>query len=309
MRAKGFVGESVGSFGKAVTWIGAGVVAGVAALAGIGGALLCENALHPARRAVAARSGLETIAIRPPGGPRLVAWFLRPAAGSGGCVMILHGIGDTRAAALGLATMFLEKGYGVLLPDSRGHGDSGGDTVSYGVTEKWDVIEWTHWLQAAGCREIFGLGESMGAAILLQAAAERPAFRAVVAECPFASLRWIAEDRIVQRLSGPLTFRHMVARILVTCGFWYARSRYDLDLDAAAPARSVERLRTPVLLIQGLFDDNVSPAHARAIAASGRSVTLWLVPGAGHTAAAAADPKGFRWRVLGWFQAGAGAVP
>ena len=223
--------------------------------------------------------------------------------------MILHGIGDTRAAAFGLAPMFREKGYGVLLPDSRGHGDTGGETMSYGVTEKWDVIEWAHWLHAAGCREVFGLGESMGAAILLQAAAERPVFRAVVAECPFASLRWIAEDRIVKRLSGPLPFRHIVARILVTGGFWYARLRYQLDLDAAAPATSVERLRTPVLLIQGLSDDNVSPAHARAIAASGRSVTLWLVQGAGHTGAAAADPEGFKRRVLGWFQAAAGAAP
>ena len=309
MRRKGFVDQSMGSFGKALTWIGAGAVAAVAALAGTGGVILCENALHPGRRSVAPRSGLETVTMRPPGGPRLVAWFLRPAAGNGGCVMILHGIGDTRAAALGLAPMFLEKGYAVLLPASRGHGESGGDTVSYGVIEKWDAIEWTRWLRAAGCRDIFGLGESMGAAILLQAAAERPAFRAVVAECPFASLRWVAEDRIVQRLWGPPALGRIVARILVTGGFWYARLRYHLDLDAAAPVRSVERLHTPVLLIEGLRDNNVSPAHARAIAASGRSVTLWLVPGAGHTGAAAADPEGFKRRVLGWFQAAAGAAP
>jgi len=76
-----------------------------------------------------------------------------------------------------------------------------------------------------------------------------------------------------------------------------------LDLDAAAPVRSVERLRTPVLLIQGLRDTNVSPAHARAIAASGRSVILWLVPGAGHTNAAATDTEGFKRRVLGYFEA------
>jgi len=156
MRPKGLVRESVGSFGKVLIWIGAGVVADAAALAGIGGAILCENALHPIRRTVAARSGLETVTIRSTGGLRLAAWFLRPAAGNGGCVMILHGIGDTRAPALGLAPMFLEKGYAVLLPDSRGHGDSAGEAVSYGVTEKWDVIEWTVWLRAAGCRNIFG---------------------------------------------------------------------------------------------------------------------------------------------------------
>jgi alpha-beta hydrolase superfamily lysophospholipase len=300
----------MGSFARALIWIGSAVLAGAGFLAGVGGPLLCENALRPLRQTVAARPSWETVTIRPAGGPRLAAWFLRPAQAGpadAGCVMILHGIGDTRAGGLGLAPMFLEKGYAVLLPDTRGHGESGGETISYGVIERWDALAWAGWLRAGGCREVFGLGESMGAAILLQAAAERPAFRAVVAECPFASLRWIAEDRIVQRLSGPPAFRRAVARILVTGGFWYARLRYRLDLDAAAPVRSVERLRTPVLLIQGLEDANVSPAHARAIAASGRCVTLWLVPGAGHTGAAAADPEGFRRRVLGWFQAAARA--
>lgn len=255
----------MGSFGKALIWMGAAALAGAGVLSGVGGPLLCENALRPPRRAVTARVGWETVAIRPAGGPRLVAWFLRPAQagpGVGGCVMILHGIGDTRAGAVGLAPMFLEKGYAVLLPDSRGHGESGGETISYGVIEKWDALGWARWLRAAGCRDVFGLGESMGAAILLQAAAEQPAFRAIVAECPFASLRWIAEDRIVQRLAGPQALRHLLARILVTGGFWYARLRYRLDLDAAAPERSVERLRTPVLLIQGLRDTNVAPVHA-----------------------------------------------
>ena len=302
---KGSVKESVGSFKRALIWIGAGSLAGAGVLAGIGGPLLSENALRPLRQPVAARAGWETVTIRPAGAPRLAAWFRRPALGNGGCVMILHGIDDTRAGSLGLAPMFLEKGYGILLPDSRGHGESGGETISYGLLERWDALAWAHWLRGAGCREIFGLGESMGAAILLQAAAERPAFRAIVAECPFASLRWIAEDRIMQRLSGPPAFRLIVARILVTGGLWYTRLRYGLDPDAAAPARSVERLSTPVLLIHGLRDTNVSPAHARAIAAHGRSVTLWLVTGAGHTGAAAADPEGFKRRVLSWFQAAA----
>jgi dipeptidyl aminopeptidase/acylaminoacyl peptidase len=285
-------------------WIAAGVVTSVGVLAGIGGPLLCENALRPSRRAVtAAPAGWETVTIRAAGGAPLAAWFLRPAVANGGCVIVLHGIADNRVSALGQAPMFLDKGYAVLLPDSRGHGESGGDLVSYGIVEKWDVLDWARWLRAAGCRDMFGLGESMGAAILIQAAAEQPVFRAVVAESSFASLRWVAEDRVVEHLRGPQALRRIVARILVVGGFCYARLRYGLDLDPAAPVRSVKRLRTPVLLIEGLRDTNVTPAHARAIAAASRSVTLWLVPGAGHTAAAAADPEGFRRRVLGWFEA------
>ena len=36
--------------------------------------------------------------------------------------------------------MFLEEGYSVLLPDSRGHGTSGGELVTYGLLEKRDVL-------------------------------------------------------------------------------------------------------------------------------------------------------------------------
>src|SRR5690242_13450487 len=55
---------------------------------------------------------------------RLVAWWLRPATPNGNCVIVLHGIADSRAGSAGFAPMFLTQGYGVLVPDSRAHGES-----------------------------------------------------------------------------------------------------------------------------------------------------------------------------------------
>jgi len=164
--------------------------------------------------------------------------------------------------------MFLEKGYAVLLPDSRGHGESGGETISYGVIEKWDVIEWTRWLQGSrlpGCLRPWGIDGSRHSA---PSPAEQPAFFA-------PSLRVPVREPPVDRRRPDRSSASPDLRLPAGCGphrcdrrFWYARLRYRLDLDAAAPERSVERLRHPVLLIQGSRDTNVSPAHARAIAAS-----------------------------------------
>ena len=39
----------------------------------------------------------------------------------------------------GFAELFLSKGFAVLLPDSRGQGESGGDFPTYGVKETDDV--------------------------------------------------------------------------------------------------------------------------------------------------------------------------
>jgi predicted acyl esterase len=92
---------------------------------------------------------------------------------------------------------FLSKGYAALLPDSRGEGESGGRFLTYGVKEGDDVRRWFGWLAAQKHpRCIFGMGESMGAAILLQSVREETRFCAVIAESSFASFRQIAYVRV-----------------------------------------------------------------------------------------------------------------
>lgn len=199
--------------------------------------------------------------------------------------------------------MFVANDYSLLAVDSRGHGESGGDLVTYGLIERSDVLQWTAWLRKQGCSRIYGLGESMGAAILLQAAAEDRSFDAIVAECAFRDLRTIAEERMEKNLPGPGLIRRIAAKLIVSSGLVYARVRYGLDLRLVAPVASAAITKTPTLLIHGLGDTNTSPTHSQAIAASGTAVTLWLVPGAGHTSASTHAPSEFQTRVLGWFQA------
>jgi hypothetical protein len=42
--------------------------------------------------------------------------------------------------------MFLAHGYIVLAPDSRAHGESGGDIATYGLLEWDDAHRWVSWL-------------------------------------------------------------------------------------------------------------------------------------------------------------------
>src|SRR5512133_353167 len=98
---------------------------------------------------------------------------------------------------MGLAELFLSRGYSVLIPDSRGQEASTGLPI-YGFRETDDIRQWFAWLRRHECLKcIYGMGESMGAAILLQAVREVP-FCAVVAESPFASFREIAYIRVGQ---------------------------------------------------------------------------------------------------------------
>lgn len=245
----------------------------------------------------------KAVTIMAKDGAALEGWFGQTRERSGRCVVLLHGITDTRSGPLGFAPMFLDNRYDVLLPDSRGHGASGGDLVTYGLLEKDDLLGWVRWVRQAGCRSVYALGESLGAAILLETAGREPVFRAVIAECAFADLQSIAQHRLVGMLPMPGPLAQWSAGAVVSGAMWYARLRYGLHLDQASPATAIARSKTPTFLIHGLADNKTPPTHAQRLARANPDALLWLVPGAGHTAAARTDPAAFQARVLQFFAA------
>lgn len=129
-------------------------------------AVFCQFTLYVQREQPSVPAGMawSTVSIRAFDGVRLDGWFARPQAPTGNCVMVLHGIGDSRQGSAGYASLFLDQGYLVLLPDSRGHGTSGGSLVTYGLWEKYDVLDWARWMRQQNCRALYGLGESLGGA-------------------------------------------------------------------------------------------------------------------------------------------------
>jgi dipeptidyl aminopeptidase/acylaminoacyl peptidase len=259
--------------------------------------------------ALADRDGatLAPVSISADDGAPLSGWAIRPDHQNGNAVIVLHGVSDNRAGMLGAADLFLRQGYFVLLPDARAHGLSGGAIATYGIKESDDIrnwFEWTKQTQASHC--IDGLGDSMGAAQLLQSLNKEPGFCAVVAESSFANFREASFVRMGQQIDAGAWAGRTVLRPAVEFGFLYARWRYGVDLSLAAPDEAVAHSRVPVLLIHGLKDTNLPPRNSEMIVArnheqSGRLV-LWEPPEAGHCGAAGAEPREYERRVLGWFE-------
>lgn len=287
-----------------LVWGIAGTAAAYVVACCIAGAVLCEAALRPPRRPVPENSAAQTVEITAADGAVLRAWLFLPAESNGDAVLVLHGIADSRASEAGLAQMFLHRGYTVLAPDNRAQGESGGPFVTYGLLEAGDVHRWVSWLIGERHpRRIYGLGESLGGAVLLKSLAVEPRFNAVVAECSFASLERIGLDRVAERLPLPQNIGRALAEPVVFAAFVYARWRYGLNFRDASPEEAIAESRTPVLLIHGLNDHRISPVHSEILAAKDRRfATLWLVPGAGHTGAFGTAPTEFRDRVVGFFQ-------
>jgi dipeptidyl aminopeptidase/acylaminoacyl peptidase len=277
-----------------------------------GSAFLCENAVRisPTYRpkpsstlagSVAHDTGAswEPVEITAADGVPLRGWWFTPRNPSGRAAILLHGVGDARRGVLGQARFLLRHDFAVLAPDSRGHGVSGGEFITYGVKEADDIHRWADWIAGPGHSEkLYGLGESMGAGILLESLEVEPRFRAVVAECPFATFDEVAHYRVA-RVTG---LGRVPTWPLVRGAFLYARAAHHLDFSGASPARVVRSTHVPILLIHGTADVNIPPSHSRELHAVNPQVTeLWEVPGAVHVSAMWAQPEEYEKKVIAWF--------
>ncbi len=280
----------------------------------IAGVFLAEVTVHPGRnlqssademqaRRVAHRYNYELtdVAIVARDGATLRAWSIRPPVSNGNAVILLHGLGDNRTGMTGYAELLLSHGFSVLMPDARAHGASGGSLATFGLLESDDIHLWLDWIAQndhPAC--IFGLGESMGAAQLLQSLGTETRFCAVVAESPFASFREIGYDRVGQKFNTGSWLGRTILRPIVEFAFLYARWKYKLDFEQVSPEDAVARAKVPIFLIHGIVDSNIPLRHSWLIAARNPNISLWEVPNADHCGARSTAPEEFDAKVIGW---------
>jgi uncharacterized protein len=218
-------------------------------------------------------------------------------------VILLHGLADNRMGMSGYAQLLLAEGFTVLLPDARAHRASGGQFATYGLLERHDIHQWFDFVAGHDHpRCIFGLGESMGAAELLQSLAVEPRFCAVAAESSFASFREIAYDRMGHPFHLGPWFGRTLLRPVVEFAFLYVRWKYGFDMRKVSRRDRLPAAGVPVLLIHGQSDSNIPLRHSRLIHARDPHAVLWEVPHADHCRAMSAAPPEFKQRLLAWFR-------
>ena len=231
-------------------------------------------------------------------GISLRGWKVKAARPNGKWVLLLHGRSQNRLSMLGYARFLLTSGFSVVMMDARAHGESGGTISTYGHVERYDVKAVLDSLTASeSVDHAYALGESMGAAVALQAAAVDPRIEAVVAEGAFRNLHEVMFDYAGLRWSaflGKTLFRP--AAILAV---HEAEQQGGFKFDDVSPEVSVSERKFPVMLISGLSDHNIPKRHAQAIySAAAGPKELWLVPRARHQGAMQTAPKEFQQRVL-----------
>jgi dienelactone hydrolase len=200
-----------------------------------------------------------------------------------------------RASSQKRAKLLADHGYGVLVFDRRGEGESDGDPNVYGWQGERDVHAAVAFLQRqpdVDPARIGAIGLSVGGEMLLEAAAESDELKAIVSEG--ASARSLRDD-----LANPGgTWQSLVGDGVVTA----ATTLFASNLPPADLRSLVRRIDQPVLFVYGEHGQVTEEPANRAFHADKRGAKeLWEVPGSGHIGGIDAQPAEYERRVVGFF--------
>lgn len=234
----------------------------------------------------------------------LAAWFI-PAAGEappGRAIIMVHGKDGCRTcgygeSALQLAGRLRERGFSVLMLELRGHGQSGDGRFTFGIRERHDVEGAVDWLLARGFApgRIGLLGESMGGATSIGAAADEPAIGALVADSAYAELMPVLEQEFPKVTGLPA--------LLVPGAVLLSRLVVGEDIGRSRPIDEIGRIAPrPVMLIHAAGDPVIAADHTRRLAAAA-GVEPWILPYDGHVATFPNRPDEYADRVAAFFAA------
>ena len=232
----------------------------------------------------------EDVTLTTSDGLELSGWYV--PSRNGAAVIAFPG----RSGPQRQARMLVGHGYGVLLFDRRGEGESEGDpnTLGWGLVR--DLEAALAFLERRADVEpgrIGGIGLSVGGELLLEAAAEDERLAAVVSEgAGIRSAREAALAPGVQRVIALPIWTTTTVATAVFSNHLPPPSLQDVV------ARIAPR---PVFLIYAGNGQGGEELSADYFEAAGEPKTLWEIPEAGHTGGIEARPAEYERRVTTFF--------
>ena len=203
-----------------------------------------------------------------------------------------HGYRGTPARDFCGGTQIIRReGHNLLAIEERAQCGSSGHTITFGIQERYDCLDWLDYaIQRFGPEtQILLVGVSMGAATVLMAS-ELPLPEQVVgiiADCPYSS-----PDAIIRKVS-----RDDMHLLPLTGGFFAAASARifgHFHLNASSAVEAVRHTRVPILLIHGEADNFVPVSMCyENFRACSKPVRMLTVPGADHGMSYFTDKEGY----------------
>ena len=177
-------------------------------------------------------------------------------------------------------------GINALVVDQRAHGESEGNTITFGIMERHDCRSWISWAcQRFGSIPVILSGLSMGAAtVLMTADLNLPEnVVCIMADCPYSS-----PAAIIEKVCRDMHYPAALCRPFLHLG---SRLFGGFRLNEASAREAVKKATVPILLFHGEADHYVPCEMSRQIAAGCSSCLVFhTFPDAGHGLCYMTDP-------------------
>ena len=249
----------------------------------------------------------DTVSIISSDGIKLTAhWY--PCENAKRVIIAMHGWRATWSGNFGvIADFWHDRGCSILFPDQRGQNGSGGDYMGFGLVERYDCLDWIHWVEenTDPSLPIYLAGVSMGATTVLMAAGldlpER--VHGIIADCGFTSPAGIWKHVVNKNLHLPYGLRGSIASAI-------CKQKIHMDPGSYSTIDAMKVSKTPVIFIHGT-DDSFVPIsmtydNYKACVSPKR---LFVVPGANHGMSYIVNREGYERAVCEFFNDFDAAVP
>ena len=237
------------------------------------------------------RRAYENVSFTTSDGLELEGWYV--PSKNGAAVIAFPG----RSGPQAHTRMLVRHGYGVLLFDRRGEGDSQGASNMFGWGGDRDILAAIDFLKArpdVDPDRIGGIGFSVGGELMLQAAAETDELAAVVSEG--AGTRWLAEE-MEESQTAPLKWLSLPLYVVKTAAV-------AVFSNTAPPPKLTDLVasdRAAALPDLGAQRRERRDDEPCLLPACGGPKQIWAMPEAMHVRGLEARPKEYEQRVVGFF--------
>lgn len=221
-------------------------------------------------------------------GEELSAQIIKSDQYSHKWAITVHGLTDIPREMARQGYHYFTKGYNIILPCQRAHGNSKIKNCSMGYFERFDIISWINYIISEDPEaEIILHGCSMGAATVMMVAGEKLSLnvKAIIADCGYTDCYEEFKDLLKIEL-GLSCFPFLdITR-------FYEKLFHGWDLKECSPLKAVAKSKTPILFIHGKNDDYVPFTMMNSLynACSAQKEKL-AVPGAGHDESCDKQPE------------------
>jgi uncharacterized protein len=223
-------------------------------------------------------------------GLRLRGWYM--PSRNGAAVAVMHGTGSNRLGVADHARVLARHGYGVLIFDFHGHGESDGRSTSVPLRFQQDADAALAYLRQrpdVRAGRIGVVGVSLGGEVAVHAAARDPEWRAIVLE----GVQGSSPADMAASEPDPATY------VALSAVYGLGRVLGGSGPSASNPEQ-VERISPRPLLLLSAGRSTEARANEEYKRRGGSTTELWNLPDARHAAALRTDPSGYERRVIGF---------